>query len=427
MTVAVRIRAGRYLDPTGKTGLAEAVGSLLRSGGAARWSAEEFDEEADFLAAQLSSFLGDTSGSVSVNALSKDLGEAFELFAEMLHEPSFQQDRIDLYKSQELQQMERRNDRTSSIEAREWERLMRGSEHFSTVPSTQATVDSISRQDLVAFHRQYYQPANFVFAVSGDFEPEAVKAKLNDLLGRWEQPGETSPPVPAPEFTPLRGVYMIDKPDVNQGRVSIGHWGLERGHPDQFAVELMNDVLGGSGFTSRITERIRSDEGLAYSAFSSFSFGVHYPGLFRAGFQSKSASCAEAAHIVLKEIERIRAELVGEEELETVRASAIEIFPRFFASAGAVARTFADDELTGRDPDYWNRYRDNLKAVTREDVLRVAREYLHPDRIVILAVGSVEDMLAANPDKPQYRFEDLAPDGEIKRVALPDPLTMVYP
>ncbi len=427
VTVRVLIRAGDYLDPSGKAGLANAVGSLLRSGGTERWDAETFDEEADFLAADISSSLGDTSGAASVNALSKDLDRALELFGEMLVNPAFQEDRVELYRSQVLQALERRNDRTSSIEGREWARLLRGGDHFTTIPATKSTVEAITRDDLDEFHQRYYQPANFIVAVSGDFQVEPMKERLNALLGRWPDAGGSSAEIPEPGHTPVAGVYMVHKEDVNQGRVSIGHLGLERGHPDQFAVELMNDILGGSGFTSRITERVRSDEGLAYSAFSSFSFGVHFPGTFRAGFQSKSATCAEATQIVIDEIARIRSEMVSEDELETVRTGAIEIFPRFFSSAGAIARTFANDELTGREYDYWNTYRDRLKAVTREDVLRVAQEHLHPDRLVILAVGDVEAMLAGNPDKPQYQFEKLAPDGKIVRIPLPDPLTMVYP
>ena len=116
-----------------------------------------------------------------------------------------------------------------------------------------------------------------------------------------------------------------------------------------------------------------------------------------------------------------------QEELETIKNHAVEIFPRFFSSAGIVAGTFATDELIGRDPDYWTHYRDRLKAVTAEDVLRVAREYLHPARLLILAVGQAEDMLKGNPDRPEYSFQKLAPDGGITMIPLPNPGTMVYP
>ena len=427
VNVSVLVRVGDYLEPANKIGLAGAVGNQMRAGGTARWSAEEFDEEADFLAANLSAGIGGTSGSVRMNSLSKDLDQALGMLFDMLRRPRFQQDRLDLYKSQVLQQMERRNDRTSGIEAREWNRLLRGSDHFSNFSSTQSSISSITREDLQQFHSRYFQAANFIIAASGSFDSEDLKARLNRHLKEWEGAGDRSPAVPRPQHTPTPGVYLVDKPEVNQGRVSIGHLGSQRDNPDRFALDLMNDILGGSGFTSRITNRVRSDEGLAYTAGSSYSFGTYYEGVFRASFQSKNPSCAQAAAIVLEEIERIRREPVSEQELETVKTSAIEIFPRFFASASAVAATFANAELTHLDPNFWNTYRDNLRNVTREDIQRVARQYLDPSRLVILAVGKAEEMLAGDPDYPDYTLLKLDPDQKIETIPLPDPLTMVYP
>jgi len=214
---------------------------------------------------------------------------------------------------------------------------------------------------------------------------------------------------------------------VNQGRVTMGHLGIQRGNPDEVAVGLMNDILGGSGFTSRITNRVRSDEGLAYSAGSGMAPGVYYPGVFRAAFQSKSATVAQAVQIIIEEIDRIRTAKVSAEELDTVKNSAIEVFPRQFSSAAVVAGLFASDELTGRDSKYWTTYRDRVRAVTVDDVQRVAQKYLQPDNLVILAVGNADDMLKGNPDKPVYSFEKLRKGSAIVRIPLPDPNTMVYP
>ena len=425
VNVAVTIRAGAYLDPAGKEGLTAAEGSLLRSGGTMHYKADAFDEEADFLAADISSGIGATSGIASVNFLSKDADRALELFFDMLRNPAFQQDQIDLYKSQQLQGMERRNDDTEGIEAREWNRLLRGERHFSSVYSTQASIASLAREDLEAFHNKFYHPNNFILAVSGDFKTAEMKAKLEKLMSGWDA-GIAPPKVPKPEYVPIPGVYMVDKPDVNQARVSIGHLGILRGNPDEFAIDMMNDILGGSGFTSRIMNRVRSDEGLAYDAGSVFSAGVYFEGQFRAGFQSKSPTAAEAAQIVLDEIARIRKEKVSPNELETVKNQAIEAFPRIFASASAIASTFASDEYTGRDPMYWETYRDKIKAVTVDVIQRVAREYIHPEKLMILAVGNANDVLKGNPDKPEDSFLKMG-GGKITRIPLPDPLTMVYP
>ena len=428
VTVNVLIRAGSYVDPSGKAGLASAVGSQMRAGGAGAYGAEQFDEEADFLAASLASSLGSTSGSASANFLAKDTDKALDLLFAMLKEPQFQQDRLDLYKRQVLQSLARRNDSTASIEGREWGRLMYGADHFSTRPATKASIESITRDDLVAFHRQHVHPGSFIIAVSGDFKPDEMAAKLEAHMAGWAAPtGYKAAPVPKPAHVPAPGVYVVNKADVNQGRVTMGHLGIQRGTPDEIAVDIMNDILGGSGFTSRITNRVRSDEGLAYDAGSSFGIGTYYPGSFQASFQTKSSTVAQAIEIVLEEINRIRDAKVSAEELETVKNSAIEIFPRYFASAATVAGTFANDELTGRDPKFWQTYRDRVRAVTIDDVQRVAQKYLQPDRIVILAVGNVDDMLKGDPDKPQYSFDHIRAGKEIVRIPLPDPSSMVYP
>jgi zinc protease len=427
VNVSVTVRAGSYLDPAGKAGLAAAVGSLMRSGGTERYKAEDFDEEADFLAASISSSIGPTEGTASVNFLAKDADKALELFFEMLRNPVFRQDRLELYRSQQLQQIERRNDRTDSIESREWNRLLRGEDFFTSVLPTKTSISSLTREDLQAFHRSHYTPSNFVLAVSGDFQTAEMKAKLERAMSGWAAAGVPVPPVPQPGYTPVPGVYMVNKTDVNQARVSLGHLGIKRGNPDEFAIDMMNDVLGGSGFTSRIMNRVRSDEGLAYSAGSSFTPGVYYEGLFRAYFQSKSSTTAQAMQIVLDEIDRIRKEKVPPDELETVKNNAIEVFPRFFSTPAAVAGTFASDEFTGRAPGYWETYRDKVRKVTADDVLRVAQLYLHPDRLVILAVGNVDDILKGNADDTRYSFEKIAGGKPITRISLPDPNTMIYP
>src|SRR5262249_35187095 len=196
---------------------------------------------------------------------------------------------------------------------------------------------------------------------------------------------------------------------------------------DHYALEIMNQILGAGAFTSRVTNRVRAEEGLAYDAHSSISFGVYYEGTFVAAFQSKNPTCAQAAQIVLEEIDRMRQEKVTAEELSTAVNYAVEIFPRFFATPAIVAGTFAVDELTRRPANYWETYRDRLRAVTTDDVLRVAQKHLHPDRLIVLAVGNTDEVLKGDPNRPQYAFQRLAGAKGIERLPLPDPVTMVYP
>jgi len=427
VNISTLVRTGTYLEPEGKVGLAGLVGSQMRAGGTAKMTAEQFDEAADFLAAQISSGVGSTQGSANLNLLAKDVDKGLGLYFDMLRTPAFQEDRLKLAKSQILQGMERRNDNTSAIEAREWGRLLNGSEHFSTKETTKASVESITRQDMVDFHQKYFQPGGFIVAASGDFKTPELLAKLEAAFKGWPSNKLAVPDVPKPTQTPVAGIYTVHKPDVNQGRVSIGHTGSTRDNPDAYALEVMNDILGGGGFTSRIMSRVRSDEGLAYSAGSSYGMGVYYPGTFRAAFQSKSATTSQAIQIVLDEINRIRTAKVSAEELETSKNSAIETFPRIFATAAQIAGTFAQDEYTKRPVDYWDTYRQRIAAVTADDVQRVAQKYLDPSKLVILVVGNIDDITKGNPDHPEYSLTKLAAQGQIRRIPLPDPLTMVYP
>lgn len=427
VNITTRVRTGSYLDPAGKEGLAELTGAQMRVGGTTAKTAEEFDEAAAFLAANISSSIGATQGNASLNLLTKDIDQGLALYFDMLRNPRFQEDRLKLAKSQILQGMERRNDRTDNIETREWSRLMYGADHFMSKESTKASIESITREDMIAFHQHYYHPGGFIFAVSGDFDTKQLLAKLEAAMKGWPANKQAVPPVPKPTNTIVAGLYTVQKADVNQGRVSIGHIGSMRDTPDSYALEIMNDILGGSGFSSRITSRVRSDEGLAYSAESSYGMGTYFPGNFRASFQSKNSTTSQAIEIVLEEINRIRTAKVSPEELETAKNSIIEIFPRIFSTAAQIAGTFAQDEYTKRSPDFWNTYRDRIRAVTIDDVQRVAQKYLQPDKLVVLVVGNIDEITKGNPDKPQFSLTKIAKDGTVRRIPLPDPLTMVYP
>ena len=420
----VTIRVGAYLVPAGKEGVAGAVGSQIRAAGVEGRSPEAFDEEVAFLAADMSTSIGNTQGSASFNCLTKDLEQVMELFFHMLRKPAFDQKRLEIYRSQVLQNLARRNDSTNSIESREWQRLLRGPEHFTNDKVTKGVVEGITREDLTAFHLKHFHPGNFIISVSGDVKRERVLALLEKHLAGWKSQGGEAAKIPAPGVPASPGVYMVDKPDVNQGRVGIGHIGVKRDHPDYFALRVMNHILGGGGFVSRIMSRVRSDEGLAYTARSSYDFGVYHPGIFRAYFQSKSESVAHAATLVLEEIEKIRTVPVKKAEIDNARNYMIEVFPRFFASANQVAGTFANEEFTGRSSDFFATYRDRIRAVTPAEIMRVAKKHLVPEKLIILIVGNSKDILAGDPDKPQFSIRKLAGGRTIESIPLADPLTL---
>ena len=422
--LSVNIRGGSYLDPKGKEGLAGLTGSLMARGGIPSSPADELDEELEFLAARLSSSFGGLNGSVSLNLLSKDVDRGFEILRAVLAAPSFQEDKLALRKTQALQGLKQRNDDSRNIESRERNFLAYGEDFWFNRHTTAASLEGIRREDLLAFHHEWVHPRNFVVSISGDFDREAMLKRLDGMFATWPYPGKKTPPVPQQREYGKSGVYIVDK-DVNQGRVSIILPGIRWDDPDYYAIQMMNDVLGGGGFTSRITNRVRSDEGLAYSARSAFPGGAHYPVVFRAGFQSKSRTVSFATSIVLEEIERITREPVTAEELLTAKKSFIDTFPNNFASASQVVSVFAGDEMIGRyakQPDYWANYRDNIEVVDIAAVQRVAKRRLNLGQVIILIVGQKEEILKGHPDHP-VNLGRLAKGG-VKELPMRDPLTM---
>ncbi len=438
VNVQILLKGGTYLNPPGKEGLAEMTGWLLARGGTKKRKAEDLEERLAFLAALLNpertfgrpgggqaSGYFDDRGVVSLNLLSKDLDEGLAILREVLTEPAFQEDRLALRKEQVVAGLKQRNDSSASIENRERSVLLTGEDFYVNRWETKASIESLTRADLAAFHATWIAPRNMIVSAAGDFKKAEMAAKLDALLANWPFKGEAAPPVPKPAHALSPGTFLVDK-DVNQGRVSILLPGLARSDPDFVAASVMNDVLGGGGFTSRITNRVRSDEGLAYSAGSVLVGGVWYPGRFGAAFQSKVRTSAYASQIVLEEMKGLRDGGVTDEELETAKRSFVDTLPRRFATPVQVADALADEEFTGRyasDPLFWAAYQGKVEKVTKADVARVAKRLLRPESATILVVGRASDLLNPDPKHP-VQFRELT-GGKLVEVPLRDPLTMV--
>ena len=424
ISISILVRTGDWVEPEGKEGLTDFCGSLLTSAGTEARTAQELEERLAFLAANLGSGIQGAQGTVSLNLLSKDLDEGLAILREVLTKPRFQQDRLDLQKRMTLQSIKQRNDDSANIEGMEQGFLAYGEKFWDNRHQTAASIESITREDLLAFHQRWFFPGNFIIAAAGDFSRTEMIAKLEKLFSDWPWTGTPPPAMPQDVAIAAPGVYLVDK-TVNQGRVSLMLPGIKRENPDYLAVLVMNDILGGSGFSSRLVNRVRSDEGLAYSVGSVFQGGIYFPYVFRAAFQSKSRTVAYATSLIVEEIKRITAEPVSAEELENSKRSYIDRLPRNFASKGQVVGVYAGEEYTGRyqtDPEYWQTVAKRINAVTKEDVQRVAKKYLTPEHLVILVVGDKEEILKGHPDHA-VRLTDLG-GGKLTELPLRDPLTL---
>jgi predicted Zn-dependent peptidase len=424
VTISFSFQGGTSMEPADKAGLAGMTGAMIRQGGTRSMDPKTFDEEVDFLAANISASIGGTTSGASLNALTANLDEAFDLFLEMLREPRFDEARLGVLRAQQFENIKTRDDNGLQIALRELGFLMWGEDHFEARQPTRASLESITREDMLALHRRIFHPGNLMIAVTGDFEPDSMLAMLERRLADWPR-GEPAPAAPAPTAQPAPGVYYYEK-DQNQVQVLVAHRGIRRDNPDAVAVQVMNDILGGSGFTSRITNRVRTQEGLAYTAGSTFSNRVEYPGIFLSYFFTKTPTTALATRLVFDEIGRIQRQTVSTEELETIQNNLIETFPRNFESKGAMMNLFINDERTGRDPNYWRTYRDRVRSMSPDEIQRAANEHLRPEEAVILVVGPWEQIRQGNAstEADPNRVVTMDEFGTARAIPTRDPETL---
>jgi predicted Zn-dependent peptidase len=411
------IHSGSLYVPKEKAGLDSLMSECLIKGGTKTRSGPQIEERIDFLGGTLNFSVGERTAMLSMSVLSKDLDEGLDIFFDVLMNPEFQEDSLKLAKGRIVEQMRTANDNPSQVLAREFEKVLYG-EHPLTHQATQATVESLNQRDLKAFHSQYFFPKNILIAAAGDFSRGQLRTKINRYASKWSNKSLSFPKISRNFPQPEPGVYFIQK-KINQGYVSAGHLGIEDTNPDYFAVQVMNFILGGGSFTSRITSKVRSDEGLAYNTGSRFIYRWGFPGTFSGYVQTKSETVGYAISLILKEFERIRRELVSDAEMETAVNYYLESFADFFQSPIRTMVNFANLELQGKPMNYYATYRDKIKAVTNERVMELANKYIQLDKMVIMIVGDWEPC-----NKGSEKFPGpLDRLGKVHRVKLLDPLT----
>ena len=387
VTLHLLFNAGSRHDPHGREGAANLTLGLLTYG-TSRRTALQISEELDFIGARLRTRATRDTATLSLTLLKKDLDTGLDLLSELLTDSKFPVQEVDRAKKSVLATIKSKRESPRSIAHESFrEALFPKSPYGRPVEGSEGSVPAIHRQDVVEFYQIFYRPNGTIMAVVGDVSHEEMIQKLNRFLKRWHKaPLPSNPPVPP--FSTAATTIRIQK-DLTQANITMGHSGVTRGHPDYYAIHVMNYILGGRGLSSRLASAIRIERGLAYSVYSRFNAGKNI-GTFQVSMQTKAESAQEAMDITTREIERIRKDGVSQQELSDAKESLTGSFPLRLNTNRRLARFLARTEYLGLGQDYINRHSELIRKVSREDIHRAARTYLHPGKLTIVVVGNLE-------------------------------------
>ena len=388
VTVNMAIKAGSTVEPQDKPGLASLAASLLMQGTTKR-TASRINREIDFIGGSLSVSGGDDFASASLRVLKKDVKTGMDLLSDVLMNPAFDQKEIDRKVKEALAENQRQKEEPETIASEAFAKAVFGKHPYGiTSDEVGAFLPKLARQDLLEFFRKHYGPNNTIIAVVGDVKEKEIIALLNGYFKDWKRAEQPVQPSPVPPKVDRTTVLKLEK-NITQANIVMGRIGISRQDPDYYAVSVMNYILGGGGFTSRLMDNIRDNRGLAYDVHSMFS-AQKEPGAFSVRIQTKNESANEVISETLKEIGRIRSEPVSEKELADAKAYLTGSFALRMDTSAKIAGILTSIEIYNLGLDYPQKYPAIIQAVTREDLLRVAKKYLDPDRMVIVVVANQE-------------------------------------
>jgi zinc protease len=356
------VRTGGVLVPNEKAGLQSIAGTVMRTGGTTSISGDELNEILENRAARMETSIGFTSGSANMNVLKEDFADLLPVFLDLLKNPAFPDDKIDLAKTQMKSSISRRNDSQSTVANREFRRLIYGPESVYGRNTEYETIDNITRDDLIDFHRKSFTGKNLMIGVIGDFKTGEMKTKLENAFGDYPAGEKLDLDFPEVNYTFENTINFVDKRDVNQSYVLLGHIGGLRDNPDYASLQLMNRVLS-DGFSGRLMRIVRSQMGLAYAVFGSYGSNNFFPGTFSAGVMTQSANTARAIDAIIEQIERLQNELVSEEELKDTMDRFLNSLVFQYESRASVLNERLNYEYAGLPPDTFDRLVEEIQGI----------------------------------------------------------------
>ncbi|HZC23852.1 MAG TPA: pitrilysin family protein [Candidatus Binatia bacterium] len=405
-----RIRGGSVNEPADKVGLVDIFGEVWRTGGTKSQTGDQLDDFLEVRAAKVETGGGPDSTTISFSCLKGDLDDVFKAFVDVLRNPEFRADKIDIAQKEEEDNISRRNDEISGIAHREAVKLAYGADNpYARVPEY-ATVAAITRQDLIDWHGKYVHPNNMILGISGDFDSAAMEARLRAAFDSW--PKGPNLPKNQIQYNPAKpGYYLIPKEDVNQSNIRMVAMGTTRDNPDYYAISVFNEAFGG-GFSSRLFNDIRTKRGLAYGVGGGIGTNFGHPGILQISIGTKSQSTIESIQATDEDIADLATKPISEDEIQRAKDSILNAFIFRLDSPDKILGERMTYEYYGYPADWLDKYQAEVKKVTAADVNRVAAKYLHKDQLAVLVVGNTKDF-----DKP------LASLGPVKNIdiAIPAP------
>jgi zinc protease len=388
-----RIRGGERSAPATKTGLMDVYGEAWRTGGTKTQTGDQLDDFLEQRAAKVETGGGIDSTSVSWSCLKGDFDDVFRVFEDLLKNPEFRADKIEIAQKGMYDAISRRNDDPAQIAGREAAKLAYGANNPYARSPEYATVAAIKRQDLVEWHGRHVHPNNIILGVVGDFDSAKMEARLREAFATWPKGAAASDPEIKPD--PAKpGYYEVDKTDVNQSNIQLVALGITRKNPDYYATSVFNEAFGG-GFSSRLFNDIRTTKGLAYAVGGGVGAGWDHPGILRMMVRTKSITTVESIQAIDDELDALPKRPIDDAEIKRAKDAILNSFVFRFDSPEKVLQEKMAYEFYGYPLDFLENFQKEIEKVTKEDVARVAAKYIHRDQMAVLVVGNTKEF-----DKP---------------------------
>ena len=407
---SARIRGGSRNEPASKVGLVDLFGEVWRTGGTKTQTGDQLDDFLEVRAAKVETGGGPDSTTISLSCLKGDFDDVFKVFVDLLQNPEFRADKLDLAQKQAADSISRRNDEVSGITAREATKLAYGPDNPYAREPEYATIAALTRQDLLDWHKTYIQPNHIILGISGDFDSSAMEAKLRAAFESWTK----GPDLPKDDiqYQPAKpGYYLVSKEDVNQSNIRMVALGTTRNNPDYYAISVFNEAFGG-GFSSRLFNDIRTKRGLAYGVGGGIGTNFGHPGILQFFVGTKSQSTIDSIKALDEDIDDLSKHPITDEEIKHAKDAILNAFIFRLDSPDKVLSERVTYEFYGYPSDWLDKYPAEIQKVTAADVNRVAAKYVHRDQLAVLVVGNTKEF-----DKP---LSSLGPVKEID-ITIPPP------